>query len=168
MRVLFVAVGEHAQALKALGTHPVEELVEVGLGFAGIAHNERGANGDSGNLLAHCRQKLVGLGVRGSATHAFKHVVGDVLQRNINVAADLRILANHVEHVLGEARGKKIVQTNPLDSVHRAQRGYQLRQAALSVDVESVVREILGDQNQLNNTFGGQLLGLGHEVLNGC
>ena len=59
--------GEDSDVVKALLGDEIQEVLELLLGFAGIAHDEGGAEHGLGELLANARQNPVGdIGLPGA------------------------------------------------------------------------------------------------------
>ena len=50
------------------------------------------------------------------AMHAGKHVIADMLQGNIEILADVWLIAHHIEQIEWELIWVSIMQTNPLDT----------------------------------------------------
>ena len=83
--------------------------------------------------------------------------VGDVLERDVEVFADLGLGGHRLDHVLGEGGRIGVVEAHPLDAVDAAQAAQQLGEHAAAVEVEAVVGGVLGDDDQLAHARGGQL-----------
>ena len=70
-----------------------------------------------GTRRANAREQLVvGLAI-ARTPHASQHVGRRVLQRQVDVLADLLALGHRVEHVVGDRRRIEVEQADPLEAV---------------------------------------------------
>ena len=125
--IFFVGVLEYAQPLEAHVAYEITELLEFRFGLAGVADEHRGANADLRHPAADFRDQLPGLGLGDLAAHAVQDGVGGVLQRHIQVVANLFALGHHVEDLQRKLAGIGVVEADPLDTVHVGQGVEQLR-----------------------------------------
>ena len=65
-----------------------------------------------------------------------------------------------VDQLVGEVDRVGVEDANPLDAVDLVQLAQQLGQAHPAVEIEAVIGRVLGDEDQLADAVGGQLLGL--------
>ena len=163
----FFGIGEGAQAFETRFPDEIEQVAEFGFALAGMADDERGPQDDAGNQLAHLRHQFARLPAVDTAPHHRQHPVGAVLQRDVDIRTDLRIVRHDAQDVLGEAGGIAVVQADPLDAVDLGQLLQQPCQAAFPVAVKTVVSRILGDDDQLPHALGGQAAGFFHQILDG-
>jgi len=80
------------------------KLLEIGVRFAGKAHDEAGAQGNTG-IVPRMRSSISGRRHRWSALHAGKNIAAGVLQRHVNVLGQARMGRKRVEKFLGDAVG---------------------------------------------------------------
>ena len=100
-------------------------------------------------------QLVVGLAVARPA-HALQHVGRRVLQRQVDVAADLLALRHRLEHVVGDRGRVEIEQPDPLEAVDRVQLAQQPRERAALAAVDAVERRVLRDEQQLADAALGE------------
>ena len=163
----FFRILEGAEALEAALTDEVEQVFEFGLAFAGMAHDERGAEDDAGNQGAHPGHQVARLPAVDAAPHHREDAVGAVLQRDVDVGADLRVVGHQAEHILRKAGGIAVVEPDPFDAVDLRELLQQAGQAAFSVAVEPVVGRVLGDDDEFLHALGGQAARLFHQIFHG-
>ncbi len=72
-----------------------------------------------------------------------------MLQRQVDVPADLLALGHRVQHVVGDRGGVEVEQPDPLEAVDRVQLPQQPREGAALAPVDAVERRVLRDQQQL-------------------
>ena len=157
MRSLLLGIGEDTQSLEAHLTNKVAQLLKIGLRLARIAHQEGRTQCQIGNRGTQFTNQSHRLGLCMATQHGRKLIVRDMLEGNIEVFADLRLGGHHLDHLLGEGGRIGIVQANPGDPLNAAQATQQLGQHALAVQINAVVGCILCNDNQLLDTFCGQL-----------
>jgi hypothetical protein len=58
-----------------------------------------------GHRLADPAQQLPDGGAAALASHGQQHVVGDVLQRHVEVATDRRLVRHHFQQIVANGRG---------------------------------------------------------------
>jgi len=80
---------EDATTFKFEGLEELEKFLMVFFGLAGEAGDEGGSDGEVRNALSHALQEIPDVFSVGFAVHLIEHVVGDVLQGNVDVAGDL-------------------------------------------------------------------------------
>ena len=85
----------------------------VAFGLPGEADDERRAEGDVGDAAANASEQLVVGLPRARASHPPEDVSRRVLQRQVDVVADLLAFRHRVEHVVGDGRRVEVEQTNP-------------------------------------------------------
>ena len=126
----------------------LRELGEIRLCFSGEADDQRRAQRDTRHALADTgEQPVVGLAVARPA-HALQDVGRGMLQRQVDVAADLLTLRHRLEHVVGDGRRIEIEQTNPVESVDRVQLAQQPGQRAAFAAIDAVKGRVLRDEQQ--------------------
>ena len=90
------------------------------------------------------------------AVHVVQHGISHMLQRNIHVTTDFRIGGHLVQHVLRETGRIGIMDADPFDPFHLRQALQQFRQRPTAIQVQTVIRRILGDQHQFPHAFAGE------------
>ena len=147
--------------------HEGLQVGKVGIAFAGIAHNQGGADGGIGQLVANALQhRFVHVGLPG-AVHGPQHLGMAVLQGQVQVGEHVGHLPEGGQHRRCETRGVGVVDANPGDA-HGAEGTQQFGQHGLTVEVLAVVGGDLADEDQLLHPFCRQLLRLRHDGGNGA
>jgi len=162
-RVLLLRVGENAESLETVAAHELHEFLVLFAGLGRVAGYQRGAQRDARDGLADARDEVVDVGRAAAAPHALQDVVAHVLERNVQVAAVLRVLFHHLQNLVGEVQRVGVMQPNPLDAIHLRELVHQVGEFALAAAVDAVVGEVLGDQHQLLNPLVGKTLCLFHQ-----
>src|SRR5581483_11896139 len=94
---LFFGVLKDSQAFELSFLYEAQKLGEVVFAFAGKAHDQRGAQGQTGNRLAKFFHRLANRAAALSPAHAPEHRLARVLKRDVEVLADPAACADHVE-----------------------------------------------------------------------
>ena len=93
-------------------------------------------------------QTIVGL-PRARPLHPLQHVVRRVLQRQVDVLADLVALRHRVERRVVDRRRVEVEQADPLEAVDRVQLAEQTAERAALLAVDAVEGSVLRDEQQL-------------------
>lgn len=112
-RSFFFGVLEDAAAFEFEGLDEVEEFLVVLFGFAGEAGDEGGADGEIRDAVAHALEEVADVFPVGLAVHLVEHVVGDVLQGNIDIAGDFGTLGDGLDEFIGPMRGVGVEEADP-------------------------------------------------------
>ena len=80
-----------------------------------------------------------------------------MLQRDVQILDDLVLLGNRVDQFLGDLVGIEVVQANP-GKIHLAQLAQQLGQTALAVQVDTVLGNVLCNDDQFLDACARQCL----------
>ena len=89
--------------------------VEVVGGFAGKSDDEDGAKGDAGDGGADFLESLQENVGAGAALHALEHVGRGVLQRNVEIFADVVVARDGFEQLAGDAIGVGVEEAQPAE-----------------------------------------------------
>ena len=119
-------VRERAGAIELRLGDELAQLVELGVGLAGVTDDERRAQHDVVDALAQLLHELARHAPRVTAAHALQHRVADVLERDVDVLDDLRLARDRVDQIVVERARERVVETDPLDAVDLAHRAEQL------------------------------------------
>ena len=130
-----------------------------------MADQKGGAQGNARYFFADCSHQFRGLRAGDLATHQLQHRIAGVLERNIEVVAYFRPFGHHVEYVQRKFGGISVVQPDPFDAFYVGQGMEQARQLALFVQIEAVVGQLLGDEQQFFYATPGQVSGFGHQLI---
>ena len=97
--------------------------------------------------------------------HRRKLIIGNMLERNIQISANLLLARHNLDNLIGEVSWIGVVQTHPLKLLNPAKTLQKLGQLTLTVDVDTIVCRILRYNHNLPNALGHQRLGLGNKSL---
>ena len=101
------------------------------------------------------------------AVHGLQHLSGSVLQGQIDVFQNLRLIGHHIQQFVGDGIGIAVQQAHPAELFNLAQPAQQLRQLQFAVQVQTIAAGVLGNDNELFCAVVHQLLGLFHNALHG-
>ena len=163
-----LAVGECSHTLEACPLDKVDELLEVLFRLAGMAHHERGADVYAGHLSAQLLYQLIGLLAVDVPVHGAQHVVGAVLQGDVEIPAYIIMFAHDAQELHGEIGGVGIVQAHPFHSRHFGDGLHQLCDASLMVQIHPIVGEFLCDDLELLHPLLHQQAHLLQYILHGA
>ena len=79
------------------------------------------------------------------AVHAGEHVVGDVLQGDVEILAHVGTRRYDVEQLQGKLVGVGIMEANPLYALYVGHVVYELGDVTLAVDVDAIIGQLLGN-----------------------
>ena len=161
---LLFGVFESAEAFEAGLPYEIEELFEFARALPRMPHDERCPQHHSGHLAAQPFNESPRPGAVNIAVHAGKHFVGDMLERDVHVTADLGIVRHLPEDVLREALGIGIVDADPLYFRDFGKGAEHIGQPSASIEVEPVIGGVLGDEQQLLHSLRGEGPGLLHDL----
>ncbi len=167
-RILLMGILEHTQPLKLHLADEVAKLSELLLCLSRETDEHGGPYGDIGHYSTGMLDQSALLVGSGLAVHALEYSIRRVLQGYVEVVADLGQGGHSVKYLHGKLARVGIVQADPLDALYAAELLQQLGQAALLVDVEPIICELLGDQHDLAYSLPGQEAGLVHQALYGA
>ena len=83
-----------------------------------MAYYHSGSQGNTRHSTAHFRNQLSGLGRVHVAVHPRKHVVGNMLERDVHIAAHFGIGRHNVYDVLREISRVGVVNPYAFNPVH--------------------------------------------------
>src|ERR1035438_1515128 len=105
MSSFLVGVAEGAHPVEGCLFHEASQLLEFFFGLTGEAYDKRGAESDAGNDTAHLLDRTEEQ-VRSSAPlHALQDARRGMLQRDINIGADVVVSGDGVEQAAGDFVG---------------------------------------------------------------
>ena len=91
-----------------------------------------------------------------------------MLQRQIQIGRDLRIVGDLVQQPILRAVRVAVEHAHPVHALDLAHRAQQLRQHEVPVaEVAAVAAGVLGDQRNLRHALRGKAAALGHDVVEG-
>ena len=164
---LLLRILKRPQTLKPALTHKIQKILELSLPLPGMPHDQRRPKHHTRHLAPHPRHKLPSLPPVDATPHHGKHPVSTVLQRNVDVRTNLRILSHHPQHILRKTGRIAVVQTNPLDAVDGRKPLQKLAKATPPIEIKAIVSRILRNDNELPDTLRRQQPRLLHQTLHG-
>ena len=165
--VLF-AVGKGAHALEACPAGEIQQLLEGFVVLARMSDHESGADMYARHFLAESLDEGVGLLAGDMAPHGCQHGVGDVLEGDVEVAADVLVAVDDGQEFPGEVGRIGIVETNPAYAGDVCHAVDELCDGATVVEVHAVVGELLRDDVKLLDADSHELAHFLEDVLNGA
>ena len=143
MCAFLLTVGECTHPVESGFPYEIHKLTEIILGFAGKAHHKRSAQAYAGNLASYPLYKLTRLRSVEVAAHTVEHRIGNVLERDVKIFANVVAPGHHRKYVIREICRIGIMQTYPFHSLYIGHTVYKLRQRVPPVYVHAVIRQVL-------------------------
>src|SRR5581483_12325136 len=133
-------------------------LLEVALGLARKADDERRPEDDAGNGVPDARDEIPQPAARPgtAAPHAFEHAVARVLERHVEVRADARLARDQPEEAVGHVLRVQIEEAEPRDAVDFEERLEEALEVGAVVAVVAVARQVMRDERQLLDAAVGE------------
>ena len=167
----FLRVLEYADAVELGLFEEGEEFGEVFFGLAGEADDEGGADDEIRDACTHAGDQVADIGAIGLTLHCAEHLVGDVLERDVDVADHVFGLANRLNELVAPVSRVRVEQADPevaFDLVKLAEKrgeGFALGGvdlaarvwAGLGPAIHAEIGRVLGDQIDLLHAFGNEL-----------
>ena len=150
-------VGESPHTLEACPFHKLYEFLEVFLCLAREANEQCCAQMQTRHLLADALYELHCLRLSNMAMHTCEHIVGDMLQSDVEILANVRLLTNNVKQFKRELVRISVVQTNPLHTLYICDVRDKVGDMTFAVNVHSVVCQFLSDNLELLHATCHQL-----------
>src|SRR6266568_539020 len=161
-RAFFVGVGENAEPVELCGSDEVAKLLEIAFGFAGKSDDERCSQGDIGNRLAHLCNQLEENLRRAAALHSLEDGSRGVLQGNVDVAAQARVLGKHLQQARRDLVWIGVEEPHPIQVFDLRKLLKQGGEAVLNPKVFAEAGCVLPDEVDFANALRGQSLRFGH------
>ena len=162
-RAFFVGVVEDAQPVESCLLDELLQKIKIRDGFAGKADDEGGAQSDAGNCCADFFQCLEEDLRAAAALHALQNRGRGVLQRQIEILADVVVPGDGVEQFAGDAVGVGVEEAQPAQAFDLGERVEERGEAVLEAEVFAVAGGVLADERDLADAAGDELLGLGDD-----
>ena len=156
--------GEHAGAFDARLAQVGAEVFKIVDRFAGESDDQARAQHKSRQLFAQLRQKFGRVFAGVVAVHRRKDRRFNVLDGDIEVAEDLFVGGDRFDQLVGNAVRVRVVQAHPADGFDRADLLQQFGEHRLAAKVNAVFGDVLRDDDELNRTFGRQMLAFGQNI----
>lgn len=118
-------IGEDPGAFQAEFMEELAQRLEILLGLAGEAGDEAGPQDQAGDPLAQLAEEVAGLLSAAPAVHGLEHMVADVLDGNVQIFDDLRLVGDHVNELVADLIGVEIVQPDPMHALDGTELGQE-------------------------------------------
>ena len=103
--------------------------------------------------------------LRIRTVHAAQHGIMRVLQRQVDVLADLRLAGDRLDELVAEVLRVAVERAHPLELRHLDDLAQELCKLRLAVEVAAVLRRVLGDQHDFAHAVLRQVADLIADVL---
>jgi hypothetical protein len=160
-----VRIREHAEVVEPDVLDKRLERFELVGGLAGEPDDERGPEGDPGDPRSDPVQEAPVGGAGTGTSHPFQDTRRRVLQRQVDVLADLVALRHRVQHVVGDRGGVEVEHPDPLEAVDPVQAAEEPREGSPLAAIHAEERRVLGDEQQFAHAAIRQAPGLGEDRL---
>ena len=167
-RVFLGGIGEASHAVEAGLEEELFQFLEFGFGFARIADNKGGADADVGDEVAELLQELQGLFAVDATIHGVEQAGVDVLEGDVDIVADVRMLSDGLNGVDGERGRVGVVEANPWGAALGGEEVEKVAESAAAVEVEAVVGGVLSDEDEFFGSIVDQLLRFEEDVFDGA
>ena len=165
IRTLLLAIGESSEPFEACLTAEVQQLLKLLLSFSRMPDYHSGTKRDAGHAGPEFGHQMSCPGPVDMTAHIGEHNVGDMLQRDVEMLANLGVDSHLLEHVIRKICRIRIMNADPFDAGDVRQAAYKLCQTPLFVEIYTVVGGILGNEHQLLDAPFGQVGSLLHYFL---
>ena len=161
-RALFGGVGERAEAVELGFGQEIKQFLELLFRLAGEADDNRRAQGDA--ALVRALDSAANIGACAAAVHPFQHRVVDVLNRQINIAANIGRVCDDVQQLLAGFLRIAVEDAQPVHAVDFRRLLHQLRQLRSAAEVHAVARRVLRNEDVLLHALLGQTFDFAEDV----
>ncbi len=110
---LLAGIGKDPKTLETDGGDEIEQGLEMLLGLAGEADDERGAERQPGDARAEAADQLFDMPARGFAPHTQEHLLVDVLERHIDIPGNLVARGDGLDEFVAPMSRMGIEEANP-------------------------------------------------------
>ena len=122
---LFLRIREGSKPLEPGLTDEFQQFLEIPLPLAWMADDHGGPQDHSGDPFTKFPHQFPGPGPVYVAAHHGKHLVGNMLERDVEILADLWITRHLHQDILREIGRIGIVYPDPLDTIDGRETTYQ-------------------------------------------
>ena len=161
----FIGVAEDAEPVEPGLANKLLQKLKIAERLAGEADDEAGAEGDAGDRGANLLEGLQeDLGAR-AALHSLENFGRGVLERHIEILADVVVFRDGLEQAAGDAVRICIEKPQPAQPFDPGQRVEQCGKAVLQAQVFAVAGGVLADEGDLLDAARDKLPRFGHHRL---
>ena len=158
--------GERTHPLHAGFPQEVAQLLKFFLTLAGQTGNQAGANDQTRDIIPQLLQQRPQERAIAAAVHQLQNLVVAVLDGNIQVFDNLRLLRHHPDEFIVNFIGVDIMHPHPMQPLNLAQPVQQLRQQpGMFRKIRAIAAGVLRHHNQLLHAGISKLLCLCQHVL---
>src|SRR5512133_1859102 len=143
--------------------HKLHQSVEIINRFTGEADYQRGTQCNRRNFTAQLGDQVTDLLFAAPPLHGLENRVADMLNRYIQILANLGFIADQLYQAVRNAVGGGIQQTDPAQPVNSGQAANQGFQGRTILHVAAVAGNILGDHVDFLDPTGDQYFSLSHQ-----
>ena len=136
------------------------KMFKVAERLAGEADDEAGAEGDAGDGGANFLEGLQEDIGAGAALHGFEHGGRGVLERDVEIFADVVVLRDGVEQLAGDAVGVGVEEAEPAQAVDAGELVEEGGEAVFDAEIFAVAGGVLADEGDFLDAAGDELAGL--------
>ena len=101
------------------------------------------------------------------AFHRFQHIIGCMLQRHIQIVADIFPFLNCIQNFHGKFGRISIVQTYPFQAFYIGQCMKQFGQFPFFVNIQTIISKFLCYEHYFLNAFLYKAFSIPHQIFNG-
>ena len=141
------------------------EQREVFGGFSGKADDEAGAEGDAGDGGADLGEGMQEDFGGGAALHALEDIGRGVLERQVEIFADVGVRGDGFEQAAGDAVGIGVEEAEPAEAFDVGEGVEEGGEAVAEAEVFAVAGGVLADEGDFADAAGDELLGFGDHGL---
>src|SRR5262249_52817465 len=163
LRAFFVGVVEDSEPVELRFVDELLQKIKVRGGLAGKADDEGGAQCDPGNSGPGFFDGLEEDFSSGAALHALEHIRRGMLQRYIEVFADVVVLRDGFEQAASDAIRIGVKEPEPTKAFDLCDGLEKLREAILEAKVFAVAGGVLADERDLLHSGGDKTLCLRYD-----
>ena len=156
--IFLLRISENTHAIEFYGFHKICKFLKIFFGFPWKSRDKRRPDMNVWNFRSEPLNRFANRLRSRMTVHIGKNAVADVLQRNVQVIADLFFASDRLDQFLCNFVFIAVQKAYPADSFDAAEFSEQLRQNQISVQIDAVSRHILSDENQFRTAFGREEL----------
>ena len=164
-KVVGIRIDECAQMIEADGLHEIEKTVEIGLGLTGKTDHDSGSQGRIGHGLPDPLEKGEQLFFILAAPHPFEHRCAGMLDRHVEIGADVVMIIDRVEQGIVNPIRMPIEKPEPATGSGPGHPSQQEGQIRGLFQVDSIGGGVLADDDDLPEPGPGESRRLGFDIL---
>src|ERR1051325_3179126 len=147
--------------------HKLQKLFKLPLPFRRIPDDEGGAERDAGDRGADPGEQFPQLQGGDPPPHGTEDRIGDVLDGDVERAANVRMRVEALEHVGRETCRERIEKPDPFYPFYPRDAVEEAGKSSFAVEIEPIVRAVLGDEDDFLHAESGEALSFEQDALPG-